>query len=156
MLTTLRTIRAFTIKDSGDRIRALREQAARQPRGTATYVLAVALWEEGQIEEAHELAMSFLQENPTDFRMLVICLDRHLRAKDDAAALEFARRVAAATRIRIFRPVAMAIVILLFPDKWVSREFRRRLSAKSHVDPLDEWARYARDYVELHSRTREE
>lgn len=88
--------------------------------------------------------------------MLVICLDRHIRAKDDAATLEFARRVAAAKRIRMFRPVVMALAILLVPGKWVSRVFKRGLSATPRDDGMDAWARYARDYVDLHSRAREE
>jgi len=156
MLTAIRAIRASTIRDRDNRIRAVRELAANEPRGIASYLLTVVLWEEGEIEEAHQLAMGFLEENSSDFDMLVICLDYHIRANDGAATLEFARRVATAERIRIYRPVASTLAALVVPVKWITRVFKRVPAPTAKTDPMDAWAQYAREYVELHSRSREE
>jgi hypothetical protein len=148
MLSILRIIRAYGKRESGQRIQALRQEAAAQPQGTASYVLAVVLWEEGEIDEANHLAEAFLEESPADFNMLVICLDYQIRANNPSAISEYAHRVAAVRKPSTFRQVAS---VLARPRTWPARLFGRGQSTPNITEALDEWAQWAQDYVDQKS-----
>jgi hypothetical protein len=148
VLSTIRIIRAYGKHDGSDRILALRQEAAKKPHGTALYVLANVLWEEGEIAEANQLAEGFLKENPTDFNMLVICLDFQIRANDPTAILELAHRVAAARKPSRLRRMGS---IIAAPRTWSARLLGRGRRSRTWAEALDEWADWARDYVNCHS-----
>jgi hypothetical protein len=145
MLSTLRIIRAYGKRESRERIQALREEAAVHPKRTASYVLAVVLWEEGEIEEANRLAAAFLMEKPTDFNMLVICLDYQISANNPSGILEYAHRVAAARQPSSLRRAAS---ILVRPRTWSARLFGQGEPTQNSTEALDEWAQWAQTYVD--------
>ena len=111
MASTFRLLRNFLRRDSAERLQAMREDAAADPEGVACWMASVALWEEGQIAEAHRMAESLLRSEPADFRMLVICLDWSIRCRDPDRILAFAKlssQVATScVCCRVDRPLAL-------------------------------------------------
>jgi hypothetical protein len=152
MASTFRILRNFLRRESAERVRAMRKDAATNPEGVAPWMAAIALWEEGQIAEAHRMAESLLRNEPADFRMLVICLDWSIRSRDPDRILAFAKRVAEAKNpSRSLRRVHAVVSVLLWP-LWLlgyGRELRHEADA---LDAWDEWARaYVRDHAQSQS-----
>jgi hypothetical protein len=150
MLSTVRIIRGYGKRERSDRILALRQEVAKEPDGAALYVLANVLWEEGEIVEANQLAESFLKESPTDFNMLVICLDFQARGNDSKAILDLAHRVAAARKPSRLRRVGS---ILAAPRTWPARLLGRGRRGRTWSEALDAWADWARDYINSNAPT---
>jgi hypothetical protein len=146
MTSTLRIMRSFNLRDSAERIRAMRQHADQDPGGfIAPWMAAIAFWEEGEIEEAHRWAEAILVEQPFDFRMLVICLDWSIRAGDAGRTLAFAQRVVQAENPsrRLRRTSAVTSVLL-----WPLRLLGRGGSLRQEAETLDKWAQWAKEYVE--------
>jgi hypothetical protein len=148
MWSFLRIVRAFRHRDSGGRIRALRREAARDPQGSAAWILAIELWEKGELAEAHGLAEAILEREPADFYCLAICLDYQIRAGDSERILEYARRLTAADAPVGFRRRPGAIANGALTPLRILGNGR---SVRETADVLNRWARWAQDYVESHS-----
>lgn len=151
LTSTFRIMRSFTRRDSAERIRAMREHAAADPQGTlAPWMAAIALWEEGELEEANRLAEVILEQEPDDFRMLVICLDRSIRRNDPEHILTFAQRVASTeSPSRRIRRVNAVLSVLLWPLRLLGRGG----SSGREAEALDAWAEWAREYVKVYDQT---
>ena len=148
MWSFLRIVRALRHRDGADRIRALRMEAARDPRGSAAWILAIKLWGKGEIAEARSLADAILQQQPRDFYCLAICLDFQVRAGDGARILEYAQRLTQADTPTGFRRRPNAIARgVLSPLSILGRG--RNVQETAGV--LNEWGRWAHDYVNSHS-----
>ena len=115
--SAIRIVRSFARRSGSDRVGAMRQHAEADPKGMiAPWMAAIAFWEEGEIEEANRLAEAFLEREPCDFRMLVICLDRSIRTGDAERTLAFARRVVqAANPSWRLRRVYLVLSVLLWP-----------------------------------------
>jgi len=150
MWSFLRLARAFHHRNSAGRIRALRREAARDPQGVASWILAIELWEQGEIVEARDLAEAILQQEPADFYCLAICLDYQVRAEDSARILEYAQRLIFADAPVGFRrrPGTIANGALM-----PLRILGKGLTVRQTTDALNGWARWAQDYVENRSPT---
>ncbi len=148
MASTFRLLRNFLRRDSAERLQAMREDAAADPEGVACWMASVALWEEGQIAEAHRMAESLLRSEPADFRMLVICLDWSIRCRDPDRILAFAKLVAEAKNpARSQRRVYAVASIVLWP-LWLLGYGRGLLH---EADALETWGEWARAYVRDHA-----
>lgn len=138
-------MRSFGRRDSSERLRAMRQHVESDPVGEiAPWVAAIAFWEEGEIEEARRLAESVLEKEPSDFRMLVICLDWSIRIGNPELTLELAKRLVNAKSpsrgLRRFDAV-MSVVL------WPLRLLGRRDGLKEDADVMDKWAEWAKAHV---------
>jgi hypothetical protein len=148
MWSTLRTLRAVNHRDRADRMRALRELAAAHPSGTASWFLAVMLWEERELAEARGLAVAILEQCPTDYYCLVICLDYHIRAGDPEETLAYAKRLAVADKPEGFRPRELSLAKIMLWPYWL---LGYGPAARRFTDAMDAWAHWAREYVKSNS-----
>lgn len=150
MASTFQILRNFLRRDSAERVQAMREHAASESDGTiAPWMAAIALWEEGQIAEAHRMAESLLESEPADFRMLVICLDWSIRSRDPDRILAFAKRVAEAENpSRSLRRTHTVVSVVLWP-LWLLGYGRALLQ---EADALDAWGDWAQTYVRDHAQ----
>lgn len=148
--STLRLIRSFNRHDSAERVRSMRQIAADDPEGIlAPWLAAIAFWEEGEIEEARRLAEVILEKEPTDFRMLVICLDWSIRIGDPRRTLAYAERVASVERpTRRMRKINAVLSVLFWPIRLLGYGGGMR----HEVKVLDAWSEYAREYVKVHGQ----
>jgi hypothetical protein len=148
MWSFLRVVRALRHRDSSGRIRTLRAEAARDPQGSAAWILAIELWENGEIVEARGLAEAILRREPADFFCLAICLDYHIRAEDSLRTLEYAQRLTLADAPAGFRRRSVANAnSTLVPRKLLGNG----RSVRETADVLNAWARWAQDHVKSHS-----
>ena len=124
----------------------MRMHAKEDPRGIiAPWMAAIAFWEEGEVEEAHRLAEAILEEQPLDYRMLLICLDWSIRIGDAEHTLAFAQRVINAENpSRQLRRVHFLASVVLWPLRLLGRGG----GLKHEADMLDKWEQAAREYVE--------
>jgi len=140
--SSIRAISAYRTSGGAERIAALRHEAEAHPEGVAPWMFAVVLWEEEHIAEAYSLGLSNLEKNPGDFTMLVICLDFHIRNKDQPQIDAFARRLAVAKSPVGFRRIADTVVSVLLGG---------RSNAQERTDAFHEWQRWAREHVKNHA-----
>jgi hypothetical protein len=149
MPSIFQILRSFLHRDSAERVRAMRQLGASNSDGTiAPWMAAIALWEEGEIAEAQRMAESLLQDEPVDFRMLVICLDWSIRSRDPDRILAFAQRLAAAENpSRSLRRTHAVMSVVLWP-LWLLGYGR---GLRHEADALDAWDEWARAYVRDHS-----
>jgi hypothetical protein len=146
MWSFFRILRALRQQDAGDRIRTLRLKAARDPRGIAAWILAIKLWGNGEIDEARGLAEAVLQQDPTDFYCLAICLDFQTRSGNSVGILEYARRLTQAEAPVGFRRGANCIATSkLSPLSVLGQRYVREAAV------LSAWAQWAQDYVKSHT-----
>jgi len=139
---------AYFQRDRADRIRALRDEAERRPEGLGRHLLAVAFWEEGNLDEAFRLAEPLLQETPQNFDLLLICLTFHLKYDNEQQIDAYARRLAVARSPgKLLRTGTVVLNIILFPFRLLG------LRPRSHdyADVLDSWSQWAREYVKENS-----
>jgi hypothetical protein len=140
--SSIGAIRAYRTVGSAERIGAIRQEAKVHPDGVAPWMLAIVLWEEGSITEAEQLASTHLAKEPSDFTMLVICLDFHLRNKNWAQIDTYARRLSNAKSPVGFRRIADTVVSMLLGNRGVGQD---------HTDAFDQWHQWAREYVKTHA-----
>ncbi len=126
------------------RRRLLAKEAERAPTGLAAWSLAHDLWREGDVAEAYRLAEKVLQAKPTDFEMLLICLDYHVRARDSTQIYTFAKRLIA-TKSTAYQMLGLykALSVFLWPLELLGfgRKLRRR------ADHSDRWVLWAKKYL---------
>ncbi len=134
-------------RDQAKRIVALGAQALSNPSGTTPYVTAFLAWKSGEVAAAYSLAKELLVKDPNDFRMLLICLDHHIRARDSDNIKAFAQRLLESQnpsgRLRIWY---FATDILLSP----LRIFGIGKRMAPEADTYDEWVAWAKKYVATH------
>jgi hypothetical protein len=147
MRATFRVLDAYRVRDNHDRIRALKAEADRDPHGHGKFFLAIALWEEDDLNGAYELAKPLLEESPEVFDLLAICLAFHLRSGDEREADTYARRLAVAGNPgRSLRFFTSLMNVLTLPLRLAG--FGR--FSHAYADVLDAWAQWAHDYVVSH------
>ena len=142
-------MRSFGRRDSAERVREMRGHAEANPRGNlAPWMAAVVLWEEGEIEEAHRLAETILEERPSSFRMLVICLDWSIRFGDTERTLALAQRVVQAENpSALLRRAGALLSILDWPLRLIGRGGGGS-GLRREAEVLDKWVHWARAYIE--------
>jgi len=135
-------------RDQAKKIVALGVQVFPDPKGTTPYVTAFLAWKSGEVAAAYRLAQEMLRTEPNDFRMLLICLDHHIRARDPEKIKDFAERLLRAKNpARRLRAWYITTDILLLPLRMVG--FVRPMTAEA--DTYDEWVAWAKEYVATHS-----
>ncbi len=141
-------MRSFGLRDRPARVLAMRQHAQQDPKGIfSPWLAAIAFWEEGEAEEANRLAEAILEEQPSDFRMLVICLDWSNRIGDAERTLALARRVVQAKNpSRRLRRLYFLASVLLWPLRLLG--FRRDRTLMLEADSFDSWVHWAKKYVE--------
>jgi hypothetical protein len=152
-ISTVRIMRSFVQRGSAERVRAMRKHVEADPRGNlAPWMAAIALWEEGEIEEAHRLAEAILEEQPSSFRMLVICLDWSIRSGDSERTLALAQRVVQAENSStLLRWSGALLSVLDWPLRLLGRGSPgRRL--RREADVLDKWVHWAKHCIESSAR----
>lgn len=148
MLPTLRLMRSFN-RRGADRVAAMRREADTSAASMAPWVAAIALWEEGEIDDAHRLAEAYLANEPDDFRMLVICLDWNIRKQDAEQTLSYARRVAAAEQpLQRIRWVHSVLRVVFLPFRWLGLAGIDGVVQDRSTMIL--WAQWAREHVREH------
>lgn len=146
-----RVFRLSVRRDAAQRRRALAHEAERDPAGLANWALANDLWMRGDISAAYRLAQEELRAKPTDFQMLLICLDYHIRARDSTQVYAFAERlIAAKNPAHQIRVIHSLLSLFLWP-LWLLG-FRRARNYNKRVDNLDRWVSWARNYLASHPR----
>jgi hypothetical protein len=134
-------------RDQAKRIVALGAQALSNASGTTPYITAILAWKSGEVAAAYSLAKEILVKDPSDFRMLLICLDHHIRARDSDNIKTFAQRLLKsqnpAGRLRIWY---ITTDILLFPLRILG--IGKRMAPEA--DTYDEWVTWAKEYVAAH------
>jgi hypothetical protein len=148
---SVRVIRLSTRRNPAERRRALAHEAERDPAGLAGWALAIDLWRRGDISAAYRLAQEVLRARPTDFQMLLICLDYHIRARDSTHVYAFAERLIAARNPAHQMRIVHAVLSLFLWPLWLLG-LRSRHNFKNRVDNLDRWVSWAKNYVASHPR----
>ncbi len=147
MSESLRALRNLLRRDRAEKLRSLRIDAEKHPNGIAPFIAATAFWEEGEFVSAYGFAEANLRREPNDFRMLVICLDYHIRARDSVQIKAYAERVLAARRpARLSRISATIQGVLLLPLRALGIGRDPRVT----TDAFDAWIAWAKNYLENH------
>ena len=143
-----RVLRLTARRDVAQRRRALARAAESDPAGLAGWALANDLWMRGDISAAYRKAQEVLRGDPTDFGMLLICLDYHIRARDSAQIYVFAERLIAAKNPAHHLRLMHAVESLFLWPLWLLG-FRFG-SLNKHANNLDRWVSWARNYLASH------
>lgn len=146
-----RVLRLTARRDIAQRRRAIARVAESDPAGLAGWALANDLWMRGDISAAYRQAQEVLRGDPTDFGMLLICLDYHIRARDSAQIYVFAERLIAAKNPAHHLRLMHAVESLFLWPLWLLG-FRFGRSLNKHADNLDRWVSWARNYLANHPR----
>jgi hypothetical protein len=134
-------------REQAKKIQALGSKALDSTDNMAPYITAILAWESGEVSAAYRLAEECLVNQPDDFRLLLICVDYHLKNRDTAQTKSYAERLLQAKNpARRSRVLYYLFCVILFPLRLMG--YGRTL--KNEADVYEEWVAWARDYVAKH------
>ena len=141
-----RMVRAGLRRNSDSQLRQLSQEARKNPGGLATWALAFHSWRQGHIAAAYQAAQKVLPSQPTDFWMLLICLDYHVRARNSTQIYAFAEKlIATKNPANQLRCMYAVLAPLLWPLWLLGLKHGRRL--RSRADNFDRWVLWAKNYI---------